>query len=112
MRSSHDGWMVTKAAVPSESASMRPRTLVMVTGLLAHQHEMGMPAAFAGNRLRGVAIERTARARVLRPGKLAQRGNGRERFEIEGKLAWHGRAREIVWTGRGSTHSRTHAFNP
>ena len=32
MRSRNDGWMVTKAAVPSDNSNLRPRSLAMVTG--------------------------------------------------------------------------------
>ena len=63
--------------------------IFLVTRLLADEHEVGRPAPLAWDRLCRVLVERTARAFVLRLGKLRQRSDGRRKVEIELRFLSH-----------------------
>ena len=69
----------------------------LVAGLLAHQHQVRMPAPFAGDRLGRILIERTACAGVLGLGQLRQRLDCRNHIELKlGLLRHRGRS----WQGK------------
>src|SRR5439155_17707427 len=79
---------------PAETAPRRADKrlageIFLVTRLLADEHEVGRPASLAWHRLRRVLVERTARAFVLRLGKLRQRSDGRRKVEIELRFLSH-----------------------
>src|SRR5260370_30215174 len=57
--------------------------IFLVAGLLADEHDVGGPAPLAPHRLRGVLVERTARAFILRLAKLRQRTDRWSKLEVE-----------------------------
>src|SRR5262245_13184073 len=63
--------------------------ILLVTGLLADEHDVSGSAALARHRLRCVFVERAARARVLGLGKLRQRIDLRRKLEIKLRLPAH-----------------------
>jgi len=58
---------------PGGSHERAAGEILAISRLLADQHEGGAARAFAGHRLRGVAIERAARAASFGCGELLQR---------------------------------------
>ena len=57
--------------------------ILLVAWLLAHQHQMSMPAPFARDGLRRILVERTARAEVLGLGQLGQGFDGGSDIKFE-----------------------------